>query len=252
MELKDFKLGLKRAWQIPLLPPRILDFYNHPFIRIFRVIGGFSTMSFFLRDKPYFKEIFEYHIYLKYIILFIALSHMILIVFITGYKVFHGFKTLKRNGPEFEIRNSPLNQSAQLAARLLYCWKFGCSVAANGVGLVGTSVLIDGILEAGGQEKVFTPLMGKGIKFIIGGQPADSMFNDLQKRLSVLKEVKARVEEAKKFEQATAESLKGLGLDTATANEIQKEVTELLAIESKDFEKAAIDLKDQIKKYKNR
>ena len=63
----------------------------------------------------------------------------------------------------------------------MYCWKFGCQAGSAGLGLVGTLFMIDSILEAGNQEKVFTPLIGKGVKFIVNGRPADDILSGINK-----------------------------------------------------------------------
>lgn len=59
---------------------------------------------------------------------------------------------------DLNVINSPFNQLASLSTKLLYCWKIGCQVSYTGIGLTGASVITDTILEAGGQEKIFTPL----------------------------------------------------------------------------------------------
>lgn len=66
---------------------------------------------------------------------------------------------------------------------MLYCWKFGCQAGSAGLGLVGTSFMIDSMLVAGNHEKVFTPLISKGVKFFVGGKPAYNVLLDINKSL---------------------------------------------------------------------
>ena len=87
---------------------------------------------------------------------------------------------------KLDIKNSPFDHFATSAGKLLYCWKFGCQVDSAGLGLVGTSCMIDSILEAGNQEKVFTPLIGKGVKFIVNGRAADDILSGINKGIKNL------------------------------------------------------------------
>jgi len=74
---------------------------------------------------------------------------------------------------------------------LLKRWLSSCPAAGSaGLGLVGTSFLIDSMLEAGNQEKVFTPLIGKGVKFFVNGRPADEVLLGIYKDIKTLKIVK--------------------------------------------------------------
>jgi len=88
-------------------------------------------------------------------------------------KLFYGIKVLKND--KLDVKNSPVDKLASVTGKLLYCWKYGCQAGSAGLGLVGTSFLIDSMLEAGNQEKVFTPLIGKGIIFFFKGRPADEI-----------------------------------------------------------------------------
>jgi hypothetical protein len=57
--------------------------------------------------------------------------------------------------------------------------------------------MIDSILEAGDHPKVFTPLIGKGVKFVVGGKPADNILLEINKNLKEIEEGKKRFEEIK-------------------------------------------------------
>ncbi len=51
------------------------------------------------------------------------------------------------------------------------------------------------MLEAGNQEKVFTPLIGKGVKFFIKGRPADDILLCIKKDIKNIEDSKMRYQE---------------------------------------------------------
>ena len=175
-------LGIKLGWNTPLLPPKILSFNNHPFVRIFRVIGGLSVLTVLLKKHLLF------FLPIQYLVLFLAFVQILYIVIISLIKLFFGISRLWTD--ELNIRNSPLDQFAFLTGKILYCWKIGCQVGSTSIGLAGTSVIADTILEAGGQEKIFTPLIGKGVNFLVGGRSADSLQVGLNNNLKNIKDTK--------------------------------------------------------------
>jgi hypothetical protein len=165
--LQRIWLGIKIGWNAPMLPPKVLSFHNHPFIRIFRVIGGISIITFLSKKYLLFTYPFNY------IILLVALLHFMYIAIISIIKLFYGIKVLKSD--KLEVRNSPIDKLASATGKILYCWKYGCQAGSAGLGLVGTSFLIDSMLEAGNQEKIFTPLIGQCVNFFVKGRPADDI-----------------------------------------------------------------------------
>jgi len=64
-------IGIKKGWNHPTLPKILLKLQLHPFIRIFRVLGGISILI--ILTKAYEK----YNIYVLYIS----------IIFITIYRI---------------------------------------------------------------------------------------------------------------------------------------------------------------------
>jgi hypothetical protein len=88
-----------------------------------------------------------------YLILILALLHFVYIITIKIVKIIHMIKVWRNN--ELDVRNSLLDKFSTSAAKLFYCWKFGCEVGSAGLGLVGSGFLIDQILEAGGKKKSF-------------------------------------------------------------------------------------------------
>jgi hypothetical protein len=96
-----------------MLPPKVLSFHNHPFIRIFRVIGRISVITFL--SKKYLFFIYPFN----YIVLLFALLHSIYIAIISIIKLFYGIKVLKSD--KLEVRNSPIDKLAGTAGKILYC-----------------------------------------------------------------------------------------------------------------------------------
>lgn len=87
-------------------------------------------------------------------------------IYIIGIKILKIIHKIKvwRSG-KLEVRNFSIDRFAISAAKLSHGWKFGCEVGSGGLGLVGSGFLIYQILEAGGQRKIFTLLIGRGVSF---------------------------------------------------------------------------------------
>ena len=96
--LSVFKAVVK-VWNLPKLPLKLNNFYNHIFVRFFRVLGGFSLVIM----------LGEYHInlpfYLQNIIDFLGLVQAAQMVFIGLIKIVYGLYIFKYHPELFEIRN---------------------------------------------------------------------------------------------------------------------------------------------------
>lgn len=186
--------GLKVGWNTPMLPDKVIAFNNYPLMRIFRVIGGITVITVLLKKHLLLWWPFQY------LVLFIALLHISYFTIINLMKVFYGIYKLWRG--DLNVKNSPLDRLASLGGNLLYCWKVGCYVASSGLSLAGASVVVDTILEAGGQEKVFTPLLGKGAKLFVKGKPVDTLYTQINKNIRRLKDANDRFKELKELTEA--------------------------------------------------
>ena len=171
--LQRIWLGLKLGWNTPMLPNKVLKIHNHPFTRIFRVLGGLSIITFL--SKRYLLLFYPFN----YLVMIIALLHFMYITVISIIKLIYGIRIFKSG--KLDVKNSPIDRLASAAGKILYCWKYGCQAGSAGLGLVGTSFLIDSMLEAGNQEKIFTPLIGKGVNFFVKGKPADQILLGIKK-----------------------------------------------------------------------
>ncbi len=125
---KSLKLGIIKAYHIPNLPENVYNFYNHIFMRIFRVIGGLCVYFTFFNKLTDVKIV-------KYIILVIAIIQLTLIFIITMYKIVYSIKKLINNPEEFEVRNSPLPAGLDILAsklsKFVYCWTLGCNAVVS-------------------------------------------------------------------------------------------------------------------------
>lgn len=236
-----FIIGLKHGWNVPLLPDKVSRFHNHPFTRIFRVIGGMSVITVLLKKHLLFLLPFQY------LILPLAFIHVCYIIVISIIEVYYGIKML-RSG-KLNVKNSPLDTFATYTGKLLYCWKIGCRVSSASVGLAGGSVIADTILEAGGQEKVFTPMIGKGVKFMIGGKPADSYYKDINANLKDLKTTKERLEEINRLAKQCDSALDSNDLSKDEINSVRSAIDEVKKMEKSKLQSYAKDLASKIKEY---
>ena len=110
------------------------------------------------------------------------------------------------------------------------------------------------MLEAGNPEKVFTPLIGKGVNFFVNGRPADDI-------LLGIKNDTRNLELSKKTFKEVADLLKNAeeSLDQENSDFSKSEIHELKSIISKikDTEKTKItdlagDLAKKIREYSDK
>ena len=95
----SFVLGIEKGFNMPTIPPRIEAFYYHPFMRIFRVIGGICLILVLT------KKYIIFYANLHFFILIIAAIHITLIVIILNIRVIFGIYTLIYKKKDFEVRN---------------------------------------------------------------------------------------------------------------------------------------------------
>lgn len=236
-----FITGLKTGWNAPVLPDKVLYIHNHPFVRVFRVIGGLSIVT--VLSNKYLLLIFPFNI----VVLLLALFHFIYITVISVIKLYHGISVLRSD--RLNVKNSPLDQFATLTGRLLYCWKFGCQAGSAGLGLVGTSFMIDSILEAGNQEKVFTPLIGKGVKFIVNGRPADDILSGINKDIKNLESSKKRYNEISDLLSKANNSLDSSDFSKEDLDSIKSTIDEVKKMEKSKITDYSKDLALKIREF---
>jgi len=189
----SIKKGFIHSWKTPMMPASVLSFHNKLIVRIFRVLGGLCILM--VLSKKYSLFYFP----LNYIILTLSFFHIFYILIIIIIKIIYGIKQF-RDG-SLDVKNSPLDKLATIVTNILQCWKIGCTVGSAGVGVATTSIVVDTLLEAAGEEKIFTPLIGKGVKLIIGGKAADTRYLEIQESLKKIKNSKLRIKELKEMQE---------------------------------------------------
>nr|YP_010164176.1 hypothetical protein K8J96_mgp02 [Metarhizium album]QRK27498.1 hypothetical protein [Metarhizium album] len=249
--LKRVIVGFKHAWNIPSLPKNVLYFHNHIFTRMFRVIGGISIIGFLSGSAKSYLFTNDILWPLYYLVLFLALIHFIYIIAIKIIKTIHMIKVWKSG--KLEVRNSPLDKFATSAAKLFHCWKFGCEVGSAGLGLVGSGFLIDQILEAGGQKKVFTPLIGNGVYFLVKRQVPEgqSLLDEIKRQTKDLEKFKEQHSAVREiFDQAekTLDS-NSTQFNKDDFNDLKKGLNEMRNADDKKLSDMAKDLAKNIRKY---
>lgn len=151
--------GFKKGYNTPTLPNNILKFQSLIYIRIFRFLGGISFL--FILSKQYL----NYNFYLLYVCFFFSFLFTIYHIIITYYRCIHTIKVL-RSG-ELDIRNSPLDRLASLAARAILCTKSICD-SAQPVGLgLGLMLSTDEVLKHANREPIFGPFLGAILNHVL-------------------------------------------------------------------------------------
>jgi len=149
-------IGLKKGWTTPTLPNHIITLQNNIFIRFLRVLGGISIILLITHRLELLGNGILYKICLI-ICIVISLMFSIYLLYINYHRIKHMYKVLKND--EIEIRNSPFDRFATFAARLLWCSKGFCDVAAPIGVTYGTMAGIDELRKIKGYEPIFLPFL---------------------------------------------------------------------------------------------
>lgn len=235
--------GVKHGWSISIMPKFLGNILNNIFVRIFRFLGGLCVL-FVLLQKQHIIDL-KLPIILNYIIMYMALFQMVQILIVGIIRFFYGMNKLINHSNEFEVRNSPLNRGATLITKLLYCYKAGCQVGQAGIWIVGTSVLLDTVLEAGGKEKTFTPMLGKLVPKNID---VKNNMNRISQELNNLKDAQERLKQAKKVQQLSTELFNSeiQGLTAQERHDINSTLTEIENLEGSKVKETAEKIKQII------
>nr|AYE93224.1 hypothetical protein C0995_000092 [Termitomyces sp.]AYE93268.1 hypothetical protein C0995_000040 [Termitomyces sp.] len=151
--------GIHKGWTTPNLPAHIIELQSQPFIRIFRVIGGISSLT--LLGKGYF-ELNTYGLYVAMLITFMfVLYHF----YISYHRTKYIYKIIKSG--ELEVRKSPLDLYASRLARLILCAKGACEYVPHVGGALGLMLGVDQVLRDSGRDAFFGPLIGQGVNKVI-------------------------------------------------------------------------------------
>jgi ElaB/YqjD/DUF883 family membrane-anchored ribosome-binding protein len=108
------------------------------------------------------------------------------------------------------------------------------------------------MLEAGNQEKIFTPLIGQGVNFFVKGKPADEILlgikndtHNLEVSKKTFNEVTSVLKEAEKALDETSDFTK------SEIKELRSVIKEISNTEKAKMTDYAADLAKKIKEYSN-
>jgi len=219
------KIGIIKGFETPNLPMHIIKLQLHPLIRIFRVLSGISLLLILT------KKIYNFHEVFLYLAVFNSIMFFVYHLYISYYRIKH-IKSIIKN-KDLEIRNSPLDKLASIAAKLIFCLKGACDQAAPiGISL-GIMSGIDTMLEYKGRNAVFLPFIVDALK---PDSDAEKIYkerrklfietNKLDNNFTYLKEYKETIdnlENSKLFSKEDIEYMK---------TELRKQET--ILIENKD------------------
>ena len=149
MTQNSFTKGLKKGFEIPLLPDKVNKFYTNIWIRILRVIGGVCAVAGLSH------KYLALPIPFRYIVLSLGLFQCILILIMSIIRIIYAIRLIIYNPEIFEVRNSPLDRNATHFAKLLLYWRSGCHTFAVGTSLLGTGLLTDQLIENWRQIRAF-------------------------------------------------------------------------------------------------
>jgi len=146
--------GFIKAYNIDILPSKVGFYYRSIYNRIFRVIGGLSTLIVIS------KTLFSFY-FLDELIMFLSLVFLLQLLIINIIRFFYGFYLFKYKKEIFEVRNSPLDQAATKWAKLFLCVKYGICAPAAGIATISSvGLAADQIHVYAGGDPYFGPLAG--------------------------------------------------------------------------------------------
>lgn len=155
-----FIKGVKKGFLTPTLPLHILKIQKNPFIRILRVLGGVSVLLILTKKLSFLGNGLLYKIAIL-TSTFFALIFGIYLIFITYHRIKHMIKVFKSK--DLDIKNSPLDRFASIAAKIIWCSKGFCETAAP-IGVVfGGMAGIDELRKAKGLQPIFLPKLADWI-----------------------------------------------------------------------------------------
>lgn len=198
-------VGIKKGILTPTLPDNISKFHNNPIIRIFRVLGGVGILLILTHRLEYLFQGSLYLIALS-VFTFLGILFGIYQIFLSFFRIKHMIKVLKSG--DLDVRNSPLDRLASIAAKIIWCGKGFCDVAAP-VGVVfGGMAGLDELRKAKGLEPIFIPKLAE---IILPNTDTENEFKKIRNHESVLMRNKMELD-AYKEENIIVEKFEEIGI----------------------------------------
>lgn len=212
---KRILTGLKLGWNTPTLPDNIIKFTMHPLIRIFRVLGGISTILILTKKSLLFPAVF------LYVFFTISIAYFIYHTILSYFRYKHIYKLLKSD--KLDVKNSPIDKLASIAGKTLLCIKGSCDQLPHiGLGL-SIGAVTDQILENSGRDPIFMPFLGNMLNKMIGQESVESIYKerkqaykelmDLDNKDKLLEQDKKSMEELLKSKFLSAEDKETIAKD---------------------------------------
>lgn len=107
-------VSLKVGWNAAVLPLRVINIHNNPWVRVFIITGGLSTLA--VLSKEYLLFVFPLNI----IVLFFALLYFIYIMVIIIIKLFNCIGVLTSDKFLTIVKNYPLYYFDTTLGKLLF------------------------------------------------------------------------------------------------------------------------------------
>lgn len=105
------------------------------------------------------------------------------------------------------------------------------------------------MLEAGGQEKVFTPLTGKGVKLFINNRPAHDVLLAIKKNIKNLQDSKASHKEITDLFNKADKALDSKDFSKQGINSIKSSIKKIIDMEKAKLSDYTEQLAKKIKQY---
>lgn len=105
------------------------------------------------------------------------------------------------------------------------------------------------MLEAGNQEKIFTPLIGRGVKFFVNGRPADETLLAINKNIKNLEDSKKKYQEISDLFNKAESALDSKDFSKQDIDSIKSTIEQVKKMEKSKVTDYAKDLAKKIKEY---
>ena len=127
----------------------------------------------------------------------------------------------------------------------------GCQAGSTGIGLLGASFLIDGVLTSSGNEKIFEPIISKNINLLIGNKKAKDIYTELVERSHQLKNESDKYNLLTKNINENKKSIDKLVndkfIESNEGEEFKKRLDEVLTSNYSEFKNKAVKLTEDYK-----
>lgn len=177
--LKSILKGFQKAYETPSLPPSIISLNNQLYIIILRFLGWISVLTFLS------KNYLNYPVFILYVSVFFSTIFFCYHNYLTYHRLKHTIFLVTSD--KLEVRNSPLDIFAFLAAKTLTCLKTGWESAPHIV--VGLCIIlcVAEILKLADAEPFFGPLLGGALKAVL---PEKQLWIEMNRFMELIIEYK--------------------------------------------------------------